>query len=121
MPGGRPTDYRPEFCDAVQKLNCTGTDSQIAEALGVSIGSIWNWKQQHPEFMIAIRNLKHRVDDQVEDALLKSATTGSNVAQIFWLKNRRRQDWQDRRTYEADPDNPPTFIIKSVLDKQDKE
>ena len=40
------------------------------------------------------------IDFEVENALYKSAIGGNVTAQIFWLKNRRKQQWRDKVEYE---------------------
>lgn len=58
-PGGRPTDYKPEYCEAVIKLGKEGkSHAQIAAALGHSRQSLHNWAAQHPEFLDAITHAR---------------------------------------------------------------
>lgn len=122
MPTGRSTNYQPDFPDRVRGLAKSGaTDQEIADFLHIGLSTLYEYRHRYPEFKEAIREEKEAQDQRVENALFKKAQAGSEVAMIFWLKNRRRKEWQDRRTMEVDPDNPPTFIIKSILDKPDKE
>lgn len=55
MPGGRPTDYLPEYCEQVIELGRQGkSKAQIAAALDVARMTLDNWAAVHPEFLDAI-------------------------------------------------------------------
>ena len=96
------------------------TDTQISKVMGVSEHTITYWKRTKPEFLEALNKGKLTKDEQVERSLLERAlgyshpdvhisnyqgeitTTKitkhyppSEVACIFWLKNRQRQKWAD--------------------------
>lgn len=43
---------------------------------------------------------KEIVDYEVENALLQSALKGNVTAQIFWLKNRKPNEWREKREVE---------------------
>lgn len=97
-------------------------DEQIAGRIGIATTTLYDWKNKYPEFAQALKKGKEYVDTQVENALLKRALgydyteerveisqkDGKKViqtvkhvapdvtAQIFWLKNRRREHWRDK-------------------------
>lgn len=119
---GRPSKYRPEFCDQARQLCKLGaTDADIARFFKISTGTLDAWKGQHPEFLSALRLSKAQADKRVEESLFRRAigyehddtdirvvagkivkTTvrkhypPDTTACIFWLKNRNRKDWRDR-------------------------
>lgn len=133
---GRPTDYRPEFVARVKEL-CLGgaTIDQIADDLGVSKQTIYNWRAIHPDFLDAIRVNKEVADSQIERSLYERAhgfvhesvkifcNKDGEVTQvpyreyippdptsmIFWLKNRKPGEWRDKRDVEV------SGSIKSIL------
>lgn len=72
------------------------TDEQIAHNMGIVISTFYDWKSKYPEFSKAVKKGKEVVDYEVENALLKSALDGNTAAQIFWLKNRKRDKWKDK-------------------------
>jgi hypothetical protein len=107
------------------------TDRELAQLFGVTQTTINNWKIVYPEFAEALRTGKALADQRVERALYHRAIGYSfdaeevfqykgkiirthvvrhvppdTTAQIFWLKNRRRNDWRDVHKHEAYPDNP---------------
>lgn len=72
------------------------TEEQIAHNMGIAYSTLREWKKNHPAILAAIKKGKEVVDYEVENALLKSALEGNTAAQIFWLKNRRRDKWKDK-------------------------
>ena len=41
-------------------------------------------------------------DVMAENALLKSALEGNVTVQIFWLKNRKKEQWREKQEYSSD-------------------
>ncbi len=98
------------------------TDEQIAQNMGIHRDTLNEWKKRYSDISDTLKRGKDVIDIQVENALLRRAlgyeykevsekyengiltekkvTTKQVVpdttAQIFWLKNRRRERWQDR-------------------------
>lgn len=73
------------------------TDEQIAHNMGISAVTLYDWKKKFPKISKALKKTKEIVDRQVENALFKKACEGDTTAMIFWLKNRRPNDWRDKR------------------------
>lgn len=72
---GRPSDYKPEFCEQAQKLCELGaTDEEIASFFDVSVRTIYRWKITHPEFCQAIKAGKAPADERVVRSLFQKAT-----------------------------------------------
>ncbi len=108
------------------------TDEQIAHNMGISPSTLYEWKKKHPEILEALKKGKEVVDREVENALLKRALgyeyeevkqiiekdeMGKDrkriektikrvipdvTAQIFWLKNRKPNEWRDKRDVSVD-------------------
>ena len=54
-PVGRPTDYKPEFCDEVVQFGKQGKSiTQIACLLDVGKATVYRWEEQFPEFRDAL-------------------------------------------------------------------
>lgn len=95
------------------------TDADIAKNIGITPQTLIEWKKKHPKFRDALKEGREVVDTKVENALLKAAlgyeyteyiidTDGkkkavkkqmppNTTAMIFWLKNRKYQEWRDKR------------------------
>lgn len=71
---GRPTDYKIEYCEQVEKLCKLGaTDKEIADFFEVDESTINNWKIAHPEFLESIKKGKIIADAEVAHSLHKRA------------------------------------------------
>lgn len=86
-------------------------DEQIAERIGISVGTLYEWKKKYKEFSDALKKGKEVVDFKVENALLKNALCGDTTAQIFWLKNRRPDKWRDKPVEVNNTADGVTVII----------
>ncbi|MDK2790590.1 MAG: hypothetical protein PWP15_1097 [Methanothermococcus sp.] len=106
------------------------TDEDIAHNMGISRGTLYEWKKKYPDIDDALKTGKEVVDRKVENALFKNAmgyeytevkeyieqtddgktkkriekTTkhipANTTAQIFWLKNRKPKQWRDKQDIE---------------------
>ena len=81
-------------------------DEQIAEKMGISVRTLYTWKNQYPQISQAIKKGKEIVDFSVENALLKKALAGDVTACIFWLKNRKPNNWRDKPEKPEERDDP---------------
>jgi len=58
-PVGRPSKYRPEFCDRVIELGKQGYSyAEIAAELEIDKASLFDWAKAHEEFSTALRAAK---------------------------------------------------------------
>jgi hypothetical protein len=120
---GRPSKYRPEFARQAEALTRLGAiDKDLADYFRVSITTIGQWQTTVPEFLSALKGGKEAFDERVERSLairalgysydseklfynadinkVVRAKTVTHVppdvtACIFWLKNRKPDDWRD--------------------------
>lgn len=71
---GRPTEYKSEYCEQVEKLCKLGaTDKEIADFFDVEESTINNWKIAHPEFLESCKDGKIKADAEVANSLYKRA------------------------------------------------
>lgn len=122
MTRGRPSKYKPEFCEQGAKLCKLGaTDREMAEFFKVSEATFHLWKSVHPEFSESLKLAKEEADNRVEQSLYRRALGYSHdsvhvsnyqgevtltpivehfppdtTACIFWLKNRKPEVWRDK-------------------------
>ena len=81
------------------------TYEQIAHNMGIGLTTLKEWRQKDATISSTLKRGREVVDYEVENALLKSALEGNTTAQIFWLKNRRKQQWRDKVEYENTGEN----------------
>jgi hypothetical protein len=126
--GGRPSAFKPEYIKRAAVMCLNGAiDAELASEFGVAISTIKNWKAKYPQFQAALKVNKEIADDRVERSLYSRAVGDSFdavkvfgptkdrdeavlvpyvehalpdvTAQIFWLKNRRKELWRDRHEH----------------------
>lgn len=118
------------------------TDEQIAKNLDITPSTLYEWKRRYSEISEALKKGKEVVDIEVENALLKWALgysyeekkvevseEGTKVtktikevvpdttAQIFWLKNRRPEQWRDKQDIE----HSGAVNVRKVYDEMSEE
>lgn len=124
--GGRPTKYKPEYCDMAIKFMRDGYSTKaFAGHIGVALSSVYKWRDEHPEFDDAIEAAQAAGALWWEDRLRHVAQTGDGNASaaIFGVKNRSREEWKDRQEHEhSSPDGsmtPTTIVIKPADGRSD--
>lgn len=104
MAGGRPSDYREEYCaKAVEVLAQGYSLTVLAGELDTSRQTIDAWMKAHPEFLDAVRRGRTKGAKIWEDRLAASASTkdaGNATSVAFGLKNLAADDWRDRQEIE---------------------
>lgn len=78
------------------------TYEQIANNMGIGLTTLKEWRQKEPTIQSTLKKGREVVDFEVENALLKNALSGNVTAQIFWLKNRKKNEWRERVEYSTD-------------------
>lgn len=118
-------------------------DEQIAENIGINPATLYDWKKKYPEISEALKKGKEVVDIEVENALLKRAlgyeytetkteeyivegvpvkrvtktvkeVVPDTTAQIFWLKNRRPDQWRDKQDIEHSGQIGGVIIVNDI-------
>lgn len=111
-------------------------DEQIAQNIGINPATLYDWKKRYPEISKALKKGKEVVDRQVENALLKRAlgyeydeitteygketkrvtkqVVPDTTAQIFWLKNRKPDQWRDKRDIEHSGEIGGVVIVDDI-------
>ncbi len=72
---GRPSDFKPEFCEQAEKL-CkllNADDAAIAGFFGKDVATINRWKTKHPEFCASIKRGKLPADTEIAAKLHERA------------------------------------------------
>ena len=98
-PTGRPSLYRPEYCELVQEDMKQGRSiGGFAGEIGVSRQTITSWMNKYPEFLASVMVAKTKRLRQYETALIDKAFTnkgGSATLIVFGLMNAGFDDWSD--------------------------
>ena len=120
------------------------TDVQIAKKIGISKQTFYDWQKRYPDFSDSLKKGKEIVDRQVENALLKKALGYSykecteitdaegnvstkiitkyvipdTTAQIFWLKNRKPNEWREKREVKQINIEPKQDNLSQLTDEE---
>ena len=91
----------PEKLEQLRQWASQGlTKAELAHNMGISRDTFVNWRKLSPVISDAIKKGEEDSIDLVENALFSAACSGNITAQIFFLKNKRPQDWKDKRENE---------------------
>lgn len=102
MAGGRPTLYRPEYCETVIELGKQGDSLvQMAAHFDVTRQTLENWASDHPEFLAALNRAKTHCQNWWEKAGREGMFLGgSGFNAAVWKKSmeaRFREDYTERQ------------------------
>lgn len=110
MPAGRPSLYKPEYCDKVLELGAQGYSVvEMAAAIGVSRSTIEeHWPAAHEEFSEAFARAREVSQAWWEEQGRKSLHADKFQAQLYSRSMAARfpKDWRESKLLGSDPDNP---------------
>jgi hypothetical protein len=93
---GRPTDYRPEYCEAVIDFMAQGYSlTAFAGSIRQSKDAIYDWIKCHSEFSHAVTRARAARVQALEAKLLRSRKGAETSAAIFALRNADPTEWRD--------------------------
>lgn len=136
--GGRPSIFKKIDMKTMKLLVENGyTDKEIAATFKINSLTLYRWRKKYPEFCSATKDWKVEADAKVERSLYERATGYSHKAvkmfqfegevikeeytehyppdatsMIFWLKNRKRNEWRDKTEVDANVN----YSAKNILD-----
>lgn len=124
-PPGRPTLYRPEFCERFVELSSQGKlVVEIAAEFGVVRQVFTEWKAQHPEFMDAFTRGRELCEAWHAREGLRRIYDGESWGQAgAWAKvmaSMFKGDWVSTTKHEhGGADGGPLVIYTGVLRDDD--
>lgn len=114
------------------------TNEQISYNMGITVRTLYKWQKKNVQFKQALKVGKDTADRQVENALFKSALgyeykeevvtndgrvvtvtkhqKANTTAQIFWLKNRKPEQWRDKRELSHDGEINNHINLQNMTD-----
>lgn len=97
--GGRPSEYRPEYCALLlESTKAEGISlAAFAGVIGVARDTIYEWRKQHREFSDACSRAKPMRQLWWERKLGRSRKGAETAASMFALRNIDPTEWRDVR------------------------
>lgn len=114
------------------------TREEMADYWDVSVNTVMHWIQKQPEFRKEYMAGRTGADMKVAASLFKRATgwkhratkimqhqgeviekdyieryPADTQAAIFWLTNRKKDQWRQKAEIAGDPKNPITFVLNT--------
>lgn len=143
MTAGRPSEYKDDYAKQVMKLAELGaTDQEVADFFDIDVRTVYRWKHDYPEFCQALKVGKDVADERVERSLYQKAIgyeqdevkifmpggasepvyapfrakiAPDTTAAIFWLKNRRSQQWRDKQDVEHSGEMTVNRVVREFV------
>lgn len=128
MSAGRPTEYKPEYCEQVEVylMECEDTLTErgklqvklpttdgFARFLGVARSSLYLWEKAHPEFSDAL----DKVRNEQQERLLNMGLSGDynpTIAKLVLSSNHGMKERSDQTT--NDKELPNTVLVRFLGD-----
>jgi len=148
LPGHKVTTaFKPQFVEQAKMLceRFGAIDRDLADFFGVCVRTIHRWKHDFPEFNEALILGKEAADERVVRSLYHRAigysfdsekvfcdkghivrtptvehVPPSDQAAIFWLKNRRKDEWRDSSQIDhssSDGSMSPQAPVYNITEK----
>lgn len=127
MPGGRPTEYKPEYCQMLIEHMAKGFSYEsFAADVNTCRATLYNWEKKYPEFLDAKRCGAERLMkfwEQIGLAIIAPSKkgqpgyTGGNIT--GWIFRMKQLGWADRVEVTEGKVQPFKFAYESAEDTED--
>jgi transposase len=102
---GRPTKYKPEFCDRIVEMGKYGASKhEMAMELDISIDTFMEWQKENKDFSAAVKEAMQYSqawwEQQGRIATFGGVQGFNPTSYIFNMKNRFKEDWRDKHETE---------------------
>lgn len=94
------------------------TDTEIANNMGVSIRTFYNYREKYPKIKQATSVGKEQANFYIENKLFRKASEGNMTAIIFWLKNNWREKYSDTQRTVLEEELTQAQIKKVFADTE---
>ena len=111
---GRPSTYKPTYCDLVIEHMTEGASlTSFAAEIGVARSTINEWMEHHKEFSEAVNTGKAKCAAWWEKVARTNAVngTGNATLTVFGLKNMGQDDWRDKTESKVEQDTTMRVVI----------
>src|SRR3990167_10988627 len=112
-PGGRPTDYKPEYCKKLEEHMKRGLSLEAFGAVvDCSEDTLYEWRKVHPEFSESYKKGKSHSLQFWEELGLVGTTEGNHFNAPTWIFNmKNRFKWKDRHDITTDDEKLDGLVV----------
>ncbi|MET4628422.1 hypothetical protein ABIB83_005455 [Bradyrhizobium sp. I1.8.5] len=112
---GRPSTYRPEYCEMVIEFMAQGYSlTAFAGSISQSRDAVYDWIRAHADFSHAVSRARAARVTALEAKLLRARKGAETSAAVFALKNAEPEEWRDVRSVE----HGHTLKVETLTDAQ---
>lgn len=112
---GRPSEYKPEYCDLVVERMGEGLSlTAFAGSIKVEKQTVYRWMSEHSDFSDAVARGRATRVLNLEQKLLRARYGAQSSAAIFALRNADPGEWRDVRNVQHDH----SHTIAQLTDEQ---
>ncbi|MET3995025.1 formylmethanofuran dehydrogenase subunit A [Bradyrhizobium sp. S3.9.2] len=99
---GRPSEYKPEYCEMVIEAMARGLSlTAFAGMIRKSRDTVYQWVTVHRDFADAVSRARSARTLALEEKLLRSRKGAETTAAMFALKNAQPDEWRDLKHTET--------------------
>lgn len=121
---GRPTLYRPEYCEVVIEAGKEGKSRvEIADDLDVDRTTIDNWAKAHPDFFRALARAKD-AEQAWWERQGRTNITAQHFQSSMWSRSmaaRFPDDWREKQDMNLNGTLQVTEIKRTIVDPRDSD
>ncbi len=105
-PEGRPSKYKPEYCDMLieHRRKIGRSYESFAAVIGVSRAVLYVWEKEYPEFLDAKKRARDvsllTFEEAAGDMIIDGG--GNIVGLIFMMKNQHADQYSDKPIEKED-------------------
>jgi hypothetical protein len=120
-PGGRPTRYNKTYLPLIAKLAASKgfTNEQLAELLGITDRTLYNWQKRYPEFFQSLKEGKQEPINRLENSLYRTAE-GYDVWEETEYYDEEKKAWISHSRKKKHVPGNPTALIFSLCNLDNK-
>lgn len=118
---GRPSDYKPEYCEQIVTHMSGGASiTSFAAEIDVARSTINEWMSVHPEFSEAVKRAKAKCAAWWEmrgRQLAQGNEIGNPTLVIFGLKNMADEDWREKQQIDQTTTHEAGDSITALMER----
>lgn len=123
---GRPTEYKEEYIDAVDRYLERATRENMhlpkiesfALFIGVERKTLYNWEKTHPDFKKALNKIRTtQAERLIDDGIYGGKEVNATIVKLLLMNNHNMRDKSDVTTDDESINSFTDVQIKRIADR----